>query len=111
MRDIEETKSWRINGFLALVVEVALGLLIWQLTKHIHDFGKGGIFGYVVLWIAAALALRGFFVVHPNEAKVLIFFGNYAGSVRLTGWHWSNPSSHGGRFPCESATSTARRSR
>lgn len=91
MKDIEERKSFRINGFLALVVEAALGLLIWRLTRHIHDFGKGGVFGYVIVWIAAMVALRGFFVVHPNEAKVLVFFGNYAGSVRLAGFHWSNP--------------------
>jgi regulator of protease activity HflC (stomatin/prohibitin superfamily) len=37
------------------------------------------------------LAARGFFVVQPNESKVLTFFGRYAGSVPQSGWHWTNP--------------------
>jgi regulator of protease activity HflC (stomatin/prohibitin superfamily) len=33
----------------------------------------------------------GFFVVNPNEAKVLILFGKYAGSAKQDGFHWANP--------------------
>ncbi len=38
----------------------------------------------VILWI-------GFFMVHPNEAKVLQLFGNYVGTVHDTGLKWANP--------------------
>ena len=30
-------------------------------------------------------------VVQPNEARVLIFFGRYAGTVAQDGFHWINP--------------------
>jgi regulator of protease activity HflC (stomatin/prohibitin superfamily) len=42
-------------------------------------------FGLVVVLIA------GFFVVNPNQAKVLQLFGDYVGSVRQAGFHWANP--------------------
>lgn len=33
----------------------------------------------------------GFFTLEPNEARVLILFGAYQGTVRASGWHWTNP--------------------
>jgi regulator of protease activity HflC (stomatin/prohibitin superfamily) len=40
------------------------------------------------LW---GLALRGFFVVAPNEAQVLQLFGDYAGTAKVPGLRWANP--------------------
>ena len=42
----------------------------------------------MALWV---LALRGFFVVNPNEAQVLQLFGDYAGSAKTPGLRWANP--------------------
>ncbi len=91
MKDIEESKLWRLNGFSALLIEAVLALIIWRLTIHMASYAPAGHVGVVVLYIAALIALRGFFVVQPNEAKVAIFFGNYAGSCRQAGFHWTNP--------------------
>jgi regulator of protease activity HflC (stomatin/prohibitin superfamily) len=33
----------------------------------------------------------GFFTLEPNEARVLILFGAYKGTVRNSGFHWANP--------------------
>ena len=38
----------------------------------------------IVLWV-------GFFMVHPNEAKVLQLFGKYVGTIREPGLRWANP--------------------
>jgi regulator of protease activity HflC (stomatin/prohibitin superfamily) len=35
--------------------------------------------------------MAGFFIVQPNEARVLILFGRYIGSVRDDGFWWANP--------------------
>lgn len=35
--------------------------------------------------------LGGLFIVHPNEAKALVLFGTYKGSVRQDGFWWANP--------------------
>ena len=45
----------------------------------------------VVAILLAALASPGFFTVQPNEARVLILFGDYKGTVRRVGFHWGNP--------------------
>lgn len=65
-----------------------------------------GVFGIITgaraeslpLTIGAALGvalciflLTGLIVVNPNEAKVLQFFGRYAGTVKQAGLRWANP--------------------
>ncbi len=35
--------------------------------------------------------LKGFFMVAPNEAKVLQLFGDYVGTAKTTGLRWVNP--------------------
>ncbi len=44
-----------------------------------------------VLFAAGFLMLFGYFTLQPNVARVLILFGNYKGTVRTSGFHWSNP--------------------
>jgi regulator of protease activity HflC (stomatin/prohibitin superfamily) len=45
----------------------------------------------ILLLLIAGVCVRGFFVVNPNEAKVLTLFGKYSGSVKRDGFHWANP--------------------
>jgi regulator of protease activity HflC (stomatin/prohibitin superfamily) len=42
---------------------------------------------------------KGLFTLQPNEARALVLFGRYAGTVRREGFHWANPFSvHGGSW-------------
>ncbi len=41
--------------------------------------------------IAIAIISAGFFVLQPNQAVVMIFFGKYRGTFRKTGFYWVNP--------------------
>ena len=43
------------------------------------------------LFLIGVIILRGNFIVGPNEARVLIFFGTYAGTVKTQGLRWANP--------------------
>jgi regulator of protease activity HflC (stomatin/prohibitin superfamily) len=87
----EKTRS-AASGYLALVVLPALALLCgWQLIRSAM---AGEIVTAVLLGLVLAVILicfNGFFMVHPNQAKVLQLFGTYAGSVRQTGLRWANP--------------------
>jgi regulator of protease activity HflC (stomatin/prohibitin superfamily) len=51
--------------------------------------------GTGLVWILAliieSVLLGGFFIVHPNEAKALVLFGTYKGTVRKDGFWWANP--------------------
>ena len=48
-----------------------------------------------LLWIAlsfvALIMMSGLFIVQPNEAKALVLFGTYKGTVRQDGFWWANP--------------------
>src|SRR5262245_54184881 len=39
----------------------------------------------------AIVMLFGHFTLQPNEARVLILFGAYRGTVRTSGFWWANP--------------------
>lgn len=41
--------------------------------------------------LTGILILVGLYIVNPNESKVLILFGEYVGTVRESGFYWSNP--------------------
>lgn len=42
-------------------------------------------------FIAMLILSCGFFVLQPNQARVMIFFGKYRGSFKQTGFFWVNP--------------------
>lgn len=45
----------------------------------------------IVLEILFVLSCCGYFTLQPNEGRVLILFGSYRGTVRDSGFHWTNP--------------------
>ena len=45
----------------------------------------------ILMEFAGILCLPGYFTLQPNEARVLLLFGAYKGTVRETGFHWTNP--------------------
>ena len=47
--------------------------------------------GWVVWLVGGIIAFFGYFTLQPNEARVLILFGSYKGTVRNSGFHWANP--------------------
>jgi regulator of protease activity HflC (stomatin/prohibitin superfamily) len=42
-------------------------------------------------WVLLIFLAAGFFVVNPNEARVLQLFGDYAGTAKEPGLRWANP--------------------
>jgi len=51
----------------------------------------------VVIFVAVGILSTGFFTLQPNEARVLVLFGAYKGTVRTSGFHWANPFYSNGR--------------
>ncbi|UFJ59696.1 SPFH domain-containing protein [Brevibacillus sedimenti] len=79
-----EKRTWALNGFIGLLLEVVLFAL------GLYFLSEGSLIGVLFL-LLAAVGISGFFIVQPNEAKVLIFFGQYLGSVRRSGFWWGTP--------------------
>ena len=90
----------KINGFFALLLAMAmLGGGIYLLVNGIDglDYGRGSNNDALIVIIGAVLAFLGFFsffgflMLEPNEARVLLFFGNYRGNLVDAGFWWINP--------------------
>jgi regulator of protease activity HflC (stomatin/prohibitin superfamily) len=82
-----------IPGLLAVAIWLLLAvagavLLIASLTG---GTSWGGVGAGVLLGLLLLIALNGFIVVQPNQAKVATFLGRYLGTVRQSGFHWINP--------------------
>jgi regulator of protease activity HflC (stomatin/prohibitin superfamily) len=79
------------SGWPMLVVDFALliggGCLI-GFQDSIGSFAPwlGGLCIFLSL-----VMLIGFFTLQPNQARVLILFGAYKGTVSKAGFHWANP--------------------
>lgn len=95
-----EYSGSRRNGFLMLfvvllVLAASIGLIVFG-ALSLDDNGEGlagtllilSGFAGIVVWI---VLLCGFILVEPNEARALLFFGNYRGNILDTGFWWLNP--------------------
>jgi len=65
--------------------------LIVQASAHDRPDDTLGVVLAVVLVALISILFAGFFVVQPNDARVLTLFGKYSGSVKTDGFHWANP--------------------
>jgi len=45
----------------------------------------------MLLGVVSIIMISGFFTLQPNEARVLLLFGAYRGTVNNPGFHWGNP--------------------
>jgi regulator of protease activity HflC (stomatin/prohibitin superfamily) len=85
-----ETQGFGMTGLGMFL----LNLLVFVGAAALFVFGfviPGAFPIAVVLGIAGFVMLRGFFILEPNEAEVIVLFGKYRGTVRTPGWYWTNP--------------------
>jgi regulator of protease activity HflC (stomatin/prohibitin superfamily) len=80
------------SGFAALFV------LILLLVAGITGLGIGGnaespviVVPSLLLVIVTAISFAGLFIVNPGDAKALVLFGDYKGTVKKAGFWFANP--------------------
>jgi regulator of protease activity HflC (stomatin/prohibitin superfamily) len=83
-------KIW--SGYPMLVVLFLAQLLCgyWFFTQAVESDPWGAVFAGLAS-VIVLIHWVGFFMVHPNEAKVLQLFGQYVGTARDAGLRWANP--------------------
>jgi regulator of protease activity HflC (stomatin/prohibitin superfamily) len=84
-----------------VMLPIALGLLLGSIALLIYSIASGTqnirhpYWGWLIVSLVMGLVsifmLPGFFTLQPNEARVLLLFGAYKGTVRESGFHWGNP--------------------
>jgi regulator of protease activity HflC (stomatin/prohibitin superfamily) len=90
----KERETFAFNGWLMVQLNLLLlfgsiGWLIWMVLKQ-HDPGVMVVVP-ILLALLAFFLFKGYFTLQPNEARVLILFGAYKGTVRQSGFWWANP--------------------
>jgi hypothetical protein len=90
---IRERASATVPGILMLVVLLAFaGIAIAGIVNtFVRADPATTVFWIVVLAVGGLLGVLGFFMVAPNEGRVLQLFGAYVGTVRTPGLRWVNP--------------------
>jgi regulator of protease activity HflC (stomatin/prohibitin superfamily) len=89
---IQEKTRTVASGYLALLLLPLLtALFVWLLVRAAIAADVPWLVLWAVLLLVTVIGYFGFFMVHPNQAKVLQLFGTYVGSVRQTGLRWANP--------------------
>ncbi len=88
---IQEKAKSAPSGWLALAILLPLAVGSAYLMVRAFERTPWAGFGWLSLFIAAALCLAGLFVVHPNQGVVLQLFGAYAYTAKNPGLRWANP--------------------
>lgn len=86
--------GWVMLPFVLVLFFGAIALFIFSIASGLNQEGHP-IWPLFILSILIELLsiilFFGFFTLQPNEARVLILFGAYRGTVRESGFHWGNP--------------------
>lgn len=87
----KEFKGLVINGFVALILFLALtGISVYALVHFIQIANTFGIVASIVAAFLFLICLFGLRMQEPNEAMAMLFFGNYRGTFKKTGFYWVN---------------------
>lgn len=81
-----------LSGYPFLVLTILLGIA--TIAVFVRAVSHKEIVLLVVagiLLLATLFSAIGLFIVNPNDARVLVLFGTYKGTVKTNGFFWANP--------------------
>ena len=92
METITERSAKKMNGFLILVLFILLLaadvlLFFTALKQHLPQLA----WIIIPLTVVLSVSINGFFIIQPNDSRVLLLFGKYKGTVKDSGYWWINP--------------------
>ncbi|MBK8364019.1 MAG: SPFH domain-containing protein [Bacteroidetes bacterium] len=82
---IKEINYKASSGFLMLALLFAI------VIGGIYFINEQYPLGIIISGLLFFMITPGFMIVNPNEARVLVFFGKYSGTVKDNGFFWVNP--------------------
>ncbi len=89
---IREREFTALPGLpVAIVLLVLIALSAFGIVTAIRGESLPLLFAAAFALVVSIFLLTGLIVVNPNEAKVLQFFGRYAGTIKQPGLRWANP--------------------
>ncbi len=82
-------KGTRVSGFLAIFIYLLVLVGSFLVLGLVHPGLGGFIIGCAI--IILVICSFGFMTNEPNNARVMIFFGKYKGTLKDNGFFWVNP--------------------
>lgn len=82
---MKERNTFTINAYAGFVlVAILIIIAIYMLKPFINDKAISAVSSSIALILGALafLLITSIRVIEPNQAKVLIFFGTYLGTIR-----------------------------
>jgi regulator of protease activity HflC (stomatin/prohibitin superfamily) len=89
MSRTNEVERRSSSGYLWIVI--GLVLIGVGITLVVRPIGLLPLLTGVLLIILGAFVLAGLYMLQPNEAAILLLFGEYVGTDRSEGLRWANP--------------------
>lgn len=86
-RSIQVASGWGMLVLWPLVLGADGLLFYFAVTTQTIPL----IIGCILLFVVLMICLGGFFIINPNESKVIQLFGKYIGTVHEQGFKWANP--------------------
>ena len=89
--------GWKMLAVNILIFGIGIALLIGFIVSAVHAERMHQTPNFYLLVSSilvnglGVFSCCGFFTLQPNEGRVLILFGEYRGTGRESGWHWTNP--------------------
>lgn len=84
-------------GLIAATIGITVAF-IWYIATVIEPVGDSAglaeilpLIGLVLAFVAVMIGFGGLTPVNPNEARALVLFGHYRGTVHTQGLQWVNP--------------------
>src|SRR4051812_50146147 len=93
MHMVQEKEIRPLPGrpMVALLMLLIPAAVIYGFIWSAREGVPAGIVLSLIVLVVDLICLGGFTVVNPNEAKVVLLFGEYRGSIKQAGLWWVNP--------------------
>lgn len=87
----KDFNGFRLSGFFMILIQIII-IAAMILVGYRFEGNEGLVIALeMVLFTILIFSLIGFVMIEPNEARVMIFFGKYKGTLKQNGFFWVNP--------------------
>ena len=87
----KDFKGLRLSGFFMILIQIII-IAAMIFVGYRFESNEGLVIALeIVLFTILIFSLIGFVMIEPNEARVMIFFGKYKGTLKQNGFFWVNP--------------------
>lgn len=95
-KEVRTLSGWAMLPVVIVLLLAGVGTFIYAVRELAAPEGNRTLGGFLLtsgllLELVFFIFCFGFFTLQPNQGRVLVLFGDYRGTVKKDGFHWTNP--------------------